>query len=100
MACASSSPSRKRDVETGLDYLIHRYRSSTQGRFTSADEPFADQTEDDPQSWNLYSYVGNNPLSFTDPFGLWKWVDPDNNGKRFIQWEEGDDWHTLSTFLY
>jgi RHS repeat-associated protein len=91
---------KERDIETGLDYFGARYFASTQGRFTSADEPFADQSEDDPQSWNLYSYVGNNPLSFTDPFGLWKWVDPGNNGNRFLQWEKGDDWHTLSTFLY
>jgi RHS repeat-associated protein len=28
---------KERDVETGLDYFIHRYYSSTQGRFTSAD---------------------------------------------------------------
>ncbi|HKG46248.1 MAG TPA: hypothetical protein VKB02_05950, partial [Pyrinomonadaceae bacterium] len=33
--------SKERDVETGLDYLIHRYYSSTQGRFTSVDRPFA-----------------------------------------------------------
>jgi RHS repeat-associated protein len=90
---------KERDLETGLDYLIHRYYCSNQGRFTSADRLFADQYGDDPQSWNLYSYVGNNPLRFTDPFGLWKWVDPDNNGKRFLQWEEGDDWHTLAKFL-
>jgi hypothetical protein len=31
---------------------------------------------------------------------MWKWVDPDNNGKRFIQWEKGDDWNSLSEFLY
>jgi RHS repeat-associated protein len=92
--------SKERDIETGLDYFLARYYSSTQGRFTSADEPLADQNEDDPQSWNLYPYVGNNPLRFTDPFGLWKWIDPDENGKRFIQWEEGDDWVSLSNFLY
>ena len=91
---------KERDIETGLDYFIHRYHSPIQGRFTSADQPFVDQDETDPQSWNLYTYVGNSPLNFTDPFGLWKWVDPDNNGNRFLQWEEGDDWHTLSNFLY
>ena len=39
------------------------------GRFTSADAPFADQDPIDPQSWNLYSYVRNNPLVFVDPTG-------------------------------
>jgi hypothetical protein len=33
------------------------------------DDPFADQHPDDPQSWNLYSYVRNNPLNATDPSG-------------------------------
>lgn len=40
--------------------------SSAQGRFTSADAPFADQFANNPQSWNLYPYVRNNPLRFTD----------------------------------
>jgi hypothetical protein len=43
--------------------------SSAQGRFTSPDEPLADQSAGDPQSWNLYSYVRNNPLKNIDPSG-------------------------------
>jgi len=59
----------ERDNETGLDFAQARYYSSIQGRFTSADEPFADQFEGDPQSWNLYAFVRNNPCSNTDPTG-------------------------------
>ncbi len=65
---------KDRDNETGLDYFLARYYSSVQGRFTSPDVPFADQNEGDPQTWNLYVYVGNNPLKYTDPFGAWKKV--------------------------
>jgi RHS repeat-associated protein len=57
---------KERDAETGLDFFGARYFSGAQGRFSSADEPFADQNPEDPQSWNLYSYVRNNPLRFTD----------------------------------
>ncbi len=60
---------KERDAETGLDYFGARYFSGAQGRFTSPDEPLVDQDESDPQSWNLYSYVRNNPLRFIDPTG-------------------------------
>lgn len=60
---------KERDAETGLDYFGARYMSAAQGRFTSPDLPFADQHAEDPQSWNLYSYVRNNPLRYTDPTG-------------------------------
>jgi RHS repeat-associated protein len=61
--------SKERDAETGLDNFLARYFSSAQGRFTSPDEPFADQDEDNPQSWNLYAYGRNNPLRNIDPTG-------------------------------
>ena len=69
----------ERDTETGLDFMQARYCSSVQGRFISPDEVFADQSEDEPQSWNLYTYVANNPLKYSDPFELWKkFVDGSN----------------------
>ena len=61
--------SKERDIETGLDYFLTRYYSSTQGRFLSADMPFADQFQTNPQSWNSYSYVRNNPCSNIDSKG-------------------------------
>lgn len=61
---------QQRDTETGLDYFNARYYSSGQGRFTSPD-PFAGSaTIADPQTFNRYAYVGNNPLTQTDPTGL------------------------------
>ena len=63
---------KERDAETGLDYFGARYYGGAQGRFTSPDEVFADQHVRDPQSWNMYAYVGNNPLRFTDSTGRCK----------------------------
>ena len=64
--------SKERDGETGLDYFGTRYYSPAMGRFTSPDIPFVGQWEQDPQSWNLYTYVGNNPLKYIDPTGMYK----------------------------
>lgn len=61
--------SYERDNETNIDYAQARYYSPTMGRFTSPDQPFADQYVGDPQSWNLYGYTRNNPLRYTDPTG-------------------------------
>ena len=70
------SPSHKftgkeRDAESGLDHFQFRKFSSAMGRFMSPD-PAGMMAVDigSPQTLNRYSYVLNNPLSFTDPFGL------------------------------
>jgi RHS repeat-associated protein len=68
--------SKKRDAETGLDYFGARYMSSAQGRFTSPDPLLNSAKPWEPQSWNRYSYVDNNPLRFTDPYGLYKFAAP------------------------
>ena len=61
---------KERDTESGNDYFGARYYASSMGRMMSPDPIgiwVADKTN--PQSWNLYSYVMNNPLKFTDPSG-------------------------------
>jgi RHS repeat-associated protein len=60
-----SAPS---DDVAGLDYMMARYYSSSLGRFMAVD-PGDDTDLEDPQSWNKYSYVRNNPLKFIDTDG-------------------------------
>jgi RHS repeat-associated protein len=66
----SISTGKERDSESGNDYFSARYYGSSMGRFLSPDPTqlyYADPTN--PQSFNLYSYVYNNPLANTDPTG-------------------------------
>jgi RHS repeat-associated protein len=62
---------KERDAETGLDYFGARYYGSNMGRFMSADPIIITKHRfTDPQQWNLYAYVRNNPLKYTDPTGM------------------------------
>jgi RHS repeat-associated protein len=63
----SRSSGKERD-ETGLDYFGARYYSGPHGRFISADNGI-DQHPLNPQSWNLYAYARNNPITLVDPNG-------------------------------
>ncbi len=59
--------SYERDNETDLDFAQARMYANRLGRFTGVDAgPF---TPADPQNFNRYSYVQNNPLKFRDPSG-------------------------------
>jgi RHS repeat-associated protein len=86
---------KERDNETGLDYFINRYYSSTQGRFNSADPESAGVAESEPQSWNGYAYVGNAPLTSTDSFGLWKEIECSSGKGRC--WESDKKTDTITS---
>ncbi|MCA9463721.1 MAG: RHS repeat-associated core domain-containing protein [Nitrospira sp.] len=56
------------DDSTGLYIYEARYYDAVLGRFISADSIVPDPTN--PQAFNRYSYVFNNPLRFIDPLGM------------------------------
>jgi len=63
---------KERDAESGLDYFGARYYASNMGRFMSPDPMLImKQKMTDPQQWNMYSYVRNNPLRMVDTNGKW-----------------------------
>jgi RHS repeat-associated protein len=76
---------KERDRESGLDYLEARFLAATLSRFPTVDAKYAnpDALSGDalsaflsrPQMGNLFAYVLNNPLRYSDPTGLgpWKW---------------------------
>ncbi|OKP89736.1 hypothetical protein A3848_13160 [Paenibacillus sp. P32E] len=55
------------DAETGLYYLRARYYDPSMGRFLNEDT--VEGQIDNPLSQNLYTYVHNNPLIYSDPSG-------------------------------
>jgi RHS repeat-associated protein len=62
----------QRDVGYGgtLDYALNRYYAAQWGRFTTPDPYQASAQLANPQSWNRYSYVENDPITYYDPLGL------------------------------
>jgi RHS repeat-associated protein len=60
----------ERDDTTGLDHTWWRKYENTAGRWTSPDPYNGSMTVANPQSFNRYSYVQNDPVNFVDPTGL------------------------------
>ena len=60
---------KERDSESGLDNFEARYYGSSLGRFMRPDPANLGAIDENPQSWNGYAYVGNNPLNALDPNG-------------------------------
>ncbi len=59
------------DTETGLDHTWFRQYSSSLGRWMTPDPGgLAAVDAANPQSWNRYAYVENDPMDYLDPLGL------------------------------
>jgi RHS repeat-associated protein len=67
--------SYERDKESGNDYAKARYYISRLARFSSPDPVPGNPVN--PQSWNRYSYVLNDPINLNDPEG------------EYCQWDDG-----------
>jgi RHS repeat-associated protein len=60
----------ERDIESALDFAQARHLNNGHGRFTSPDPMMGSALRVNPQTYNRYVYVLNNPLSLVDPRGL------------------------------
>ena len=60
----------EQDTENGSDHGWYRNYSTAPSRWLRPDPYNGSYDLTNPQSFNRYSYVGNNPLRFTDPSGL------------------------------
>ncbi len=56
------------DTDSNAIYMQAREYLAGYGKFAQPD-PAYDQTKLDPESWNLFGYVTNNPVTHTDPDG-------------------------------
>ncbi len=71
--------------DVGLIHMNGRVYDPGLGRFISADPQV--QYVSNLQSYNRYSYVHNNPLSYTDPsgFGIWKKIKKAFRGTHYYK---------------
>jgi RHS repeat-associated protein len=67
------------DDESGLSYYGYRYYSPSTGRWLSFDPA------GEAGGLNLYGFVGNDPLNFIDPYGLYTFGEAVSIGGAFIQ---------------
>ncbi|MGB7202045.1 MAG: RHS repeat-associated core domain-containing protein [Pyrinomonadaceae bacterium] len=60
----------QKDTETNLDFAEARMYENRFGRFTAVDPLTASGKSANPQTFNRFIYVRNNPLVLVDPSGL------------------------------
>jgi RHS repeat-associated protein len=84
---------QERDSESWLDPTPNRMYASTYGRWLSPDPVAGDPSN--PQSWNRYAYVLNNPATLSDPMGLcgevyYSWATDSNENLLWYDSEVGE----------
>ena len=80
--------------DSGLDYLRARYYDSQGGTFLTEDSYPGEDT--DPLSQNLYSYVQNNPVNYTDPSGhFWNSI---KKGWNYVKKKASNAWNGVKSF--
>jgi RHS repeat-associated protein len=89
----------ERDGETEMDFAVARFYKASIGRFYSADPDSAGAIYDEPQTWNGYAFVSNNPIVFVDPFGLWKLVECSSGKRMCWEAEKGDRLTSLAKLV-
>jgi hypothetical protein len=72
-----------------------RYYISRGGRFNSPDPAGVGAHAEDPQTWNAYTYAGNDPILNTDPKGLDYYLIHIYNGID----SPAPDWNTLMMLI-
>ena len=60
----------ERDDVSGLDHTLFRKYEARAGKWTSIDPKGDSMSLGDPQTFNRYTYAGNDPVNFVDPLGL------------------------------
>jgi RHS repeat-associated protein len=72
----------QKDEETSLDFAEARMYENRYGRFTAVDPLLASGKSANPQTFNRYAYVGNNPILLVDKDGLIWGI----NDKNQVRW--------------
>ncbi|HYG80343.1 MAG TPA: RHS repeat-associated core domain-containing protein [Pyrinomonadaceae bacterium] len=76
----------EKDEASGMSHTLWRKYDSKSGRWTSPDPYGGSMTVADPQSFNRYTYVNNDPVNLTDPTGLI------NSMSIFPHWVNSEGW--------
>ncbi len=70
--------------ESQANLMVARYYEANLGRFLEADPKRGSSRPEQPQSWNRYTYVLNNPLLLTDPDGMDALEDAKNAASKIL----------------